>query len=651
LYDNVILANTTDCLARIGSLPIRSYEFKYDSISGRRQLGVVGPELAAIIPGSVEVKAHNTYPNPVKGEPPIVVDNVAVMDKNVIFMYNVGAVQELVRRQQALTDKVEAMLAHDAKMDSIMADMELRLAQEADESLVQRRRLIDMEASAANYALDLEKVQAEEQRKSLEFEAQKRSQALEHQEELARKKMEAEAQVEMQRVEAALQMEIRSAERREKLKLQAELELQAARLKAEREMDGEKLEQDLALVKAEAESKAAAERANEEMDLRKLRAQAEEERKRLVEVVHAVMERLGEGVVVLLTDPSHAIMAGAWLLAMCAGYFMLKESSALMRRVIESKLGRPSLVRESSRVGMGNLLSPSTSTNPVLTTSLVAFLKGYFASITWPWQQRQSSKEARQKVTAHFSDLVLPPQLKEQVLSLATSTLNARHNRAHCRHLLLYGKPGTGKTMCAKRLALSSGMDYAIMSGGDVGPLGSQAVTELHNLFKWAASSPRGLLLFIDEAEAFLSSRASPTMTEETRNALNALLFHTGTSSKKIMLVLATNRAEDLDSALLDRMDDSLLFPLPSKECCKVLLQQYFHLYVRGATEASVSCQAIPHQPDSLNTAAAGLKLSSSVSDEVVGALADAVEGFSGREIAKLMLSVQAAVFGSAGMT
>lgn len=45
------------------------------------------------------------------------------------------------------------------------------------------------------------------------------------------------------------------------------------------------------------------------------------------------------------------------------------------------------------------------------------------------------------------------------------------------------------------------------MSGGDVGPLGADAVSQLHELFQWARSSPRGLLLFIDEADAFLSSR------------------------------------------------------------------------------------------------------------------------------------------------
>ena len=42
------------------------------------------------------------------------------------------------------------------------------------------------------------------------------------------------------------------------------------------------------------------------------------------------------------------------------------------------------------------------------------------------------------------------------------------------------------------------------MTGGDVAPLGPQAVTKIHELFNWAAGSRKGLLLFIDEADAFL---------------------------------------------------------------------------------------------------------------------------------------------------
>lgn len=49
--------------AKVASLPLVMYEFKYDSVKGRRQLGSVGPGLEEVIPESVEVHAKSTYPS------------------------------------------------------------------------------------------------------------------------------------------------------------------------------------------------------------------------------------------------------------------------------------------------------------------------------------------------------------------------------------------------------------------------------------------------------------------------------------------------------------------------------------------------------------------------------------------------------------
>ena len=80
-----------------------------------------------------------------------------------------------------------------------------------------------------------------------------------------------------------------------------------------------------------------------------------------------------------------------------------------------------------------------------------------------------------------------------------------------CGHVrgITRARAGTGKSMAAKRLARTAGLDYAIMAGGDVAPLGGKAVQQLHELFDWAERSRRGLLLFIDEADAFLGRRGA----------------------------------------------------------------------------------------------------------------------------------------------
>lgn len=46
--------------------------------------------------------------------------------------------------------------------------------------------------------------------------------------------------------------------------------------------------------------------------------------------------------------------------------------------------------------------------------------------------------------------------------------------------------------LLAQKLALHSGMDYAIMTGGDVAPMGREGVTAMHKVFDWANTSRRG---------------------------------------------------------------------------------------------------------------------------------------------------------------
>ena len=82
-------------------------------------------------------------------------------------------------------------------------------------------------------------------------------------------------------------------------------------------------------------------------------------------------------------------------------------------------------------------------------------------------------------------------------------------------------------------MALHSGMHYAIMTGGDVAPMGPAGVTAMHKMFDWSSTSRRGLLLFVDEADAFLRKRSSEQISEDLRASLNAFLYRTGEQSSK----------------------------------------------------------------------------------------------------------------------
>ncbi|KAJ6288433.1 hypothetical protein OIU76_024426 [Salix suchowensis] len=191
----------------------------------------------------------------------------------------------------------------------------------------------------------------------------------------------------------------------------------------------------------------------------------------------------------------------------------------------------------------------------------------------------------------------------------------------------------------AGEIARKSGLDYAMMTGGDVAPLGTQAVTKIHEIFDWAKKSNKGLLLFIDEADAFLSERNSTHMSEAQRSALNALLFRTGDQSRDTVLVLATNRPGDLDSAVTDRIDEVIEFPLPGEEERFKLLNLYLSNYLSNEGDSGSGKGSLFKKKTQKITI-------KDISGDVIREAAKKTEGFSGREIAKLMASVQAAVYG-----
>ena len=383
-------------------------------------------------------------------------------------------------------------------------------------------------------------------------------------------------------------------------------------------------------------AKAEADRANEDIHLRRLRAESEQRRKRNIAAINAIFTHLSTSLSNAVRQPKEVLTFVGYVCLLVSSIFFARETSKLIRSIIESFIGRPQLVRETTRQSMP--------------WSLLAYAK-----LLFPWKRK--SKRDTKSIEDTFSDLILPQELKSRIVELAHSAKNANKHEAPYRHVLLHGAPGTGKTLVAKKLADVIGIDYALMSGGDVSPLGADAVTQIHSLFAWAKTSQRGVLLFIDEAECFLGSRDSGMMTSAAHNALNALLYNTGGDRRDFMLVLATNRAEDLDSAVLDRCDESIFFPLPNAECRKNLISLYFDLHfrkfmetnnLRASTLKSRIAQYVTSQTPLLLSIDSDLvEEDKRLKEAVLSSVVKDTEGFSGRAIAKMAIAWQSAVYGT----
>jgi ATPase family AAA domain-containing protein 3A/B len=82
--------------------------------------------------------------------------------------------------------------------------------------------------------------------------------------------------------------------------------------------------------------------------------------------------------------------------------------------------------------------------------------------------------------------VILEKALEDQLKEISYAVLNRKKHFAPAKNMMFYGPPGTGKTLFAKKLALQSGLEYAVMVGSDIAPLGPLAVREMNKLFDWA---------------------------------------------------------------------------------------------------------------------------------------------------------------------
>jgi len=136
--------------------------------------------------------------------------------------------------------------------------------------------------------------------------------------------------------------------------------------------------------------------------------------------------------------------------------------------------------------------------------------------------------------------------------------------------VLLYGKPGTGKTLIAKAIAGEANVPFISMSGSEfIEMFAGLGASRVRKLFE-KARKVAPCIVFIDEIDAIGSRRTSTSGGESENNqTLNQLLVEMdGFDTEETIIVLAaTNRPEMLDKALLrpGRFDRQITINVPDK--------------------------------------------------------------------------------------
>jgi len=152
--------------------------------------------------------------------------------------------------------------------------------------------------------------------------------------------------------------------------------------------------------------------------------------------------------------------------------------------------------------------------------------------------------------------------------------------------VLLYGAPGTGKTLLAKAVAHETEATFIRIIGSElvqkfIGE-GARLVREIFNLAKQKAPT----ILFIDELDAIGSQRlkiATSGDREVQRTLMQLLSEMDGFDMRgDIKIIGATNRVDILDPALLrpGRFDRMIEFPIPDE----VSRESIFKIHTRNLT-------------------------------------------------------------------
>ncbi|KAL7223919.1 hypothetical protein ACSBR1_025392 [Camellia fascicularis] len=152
-----------------------------------------------------------------------------------------------------------------------------------------------------------------------------------------------------------------------------------------------------------------------------------------------------------------------------------------------------------------------------------------------------------------------------------------------------FGTTITGLRIIHYKISMVRNRFSRSKQGGNVAPLGSQAVTKIHEIFDRAKKSKKGLLLFIDEADAFCCQPG------------------------------------DLDSAITDRIDEVIEFPLPQAVERFKLLKLYLNKYISGDSDSDSDSKW-----GSLFKRSSQTITIKDLSDDAIREAAQKTEGFSG---------------------
>ncbi|MDO5538804.1 MAG: ATP-binding protein [Eubacteriales bacterium] len=215
-------------------------------------------------------------------------------------------------------------------------------------------------------------------------------------------------------------------------------------------------------------------------------------------------------------------------------------------------------------------------------------------------QQAEKSEETSQwlkETPRHsFADVsgmaALKEQLQECVTDVKVSRLKSYLKMKNLHSFFFIGPPGCGKTYVIEAFAhelMGKNYKYLSLVGSDIlSKYVGEAEKIVNGLFE-AAEANEPCIVFIDEIDGVCKNRSLPNLPNYAASLTTAFLTgynRINSSDKKIVFIGATNYPEQVDNAMLDRVE-LIRVPLPDAEARQYSLEHHFDNMIQMAEDIS----------------------------------------------------------------
>jgi hypothetical protein len=225
--------------------------------------------------------------------------------------------------------------------------------------------------------------------------------------------------------------------------------------------------------------------------------------------------------------------------------------------------------------GLGALLA-------VMLSVMLAYESGLFLrTLIASWMSRRQIVQIHTRgdgsafsQCVRSEDLYLASKEKTRLLNYMTRLRTSAHSKQPLPNLLLTGSPGVGKSIASAVVALEDSVDQpavgipvSVVNGGDLEALGRGSASYLRRIIENSTISDKGCIVVLDRVDGILQQRESGEGHSHARDCLCTLLYGIRECTEKLAVIMTTTLTiNEIDTAILDRVDSTVLLTLPSAD-------------------------------------------------------------------------------------